>query len=118
MKQRILVSSIIMGLCTSLAIGNAWAQDQTPDTTEQKKKDTTELQGVQVTGSLIPRAQIETASPTITITSDDMKRQGFTNVYDALRSLPTAQGAVQDNQSTNSFTPGATTISLLGLRQR
>lgn len=114
MKQRLLVSSIIVGLYASLAAGGVAAQsaDGQP---QDKKKETTELQGVVVTGSLIPRAQIETASPTITITSAEMKKQGFSNVYDALRSLPTAQGAVQDNQSTNSFTPGATTISLLGL---
>lgn len=113
MKQRVLVSSIIMGLYASLAVGSAMAQSA--DDQQEKKKETTQLTGVTVTGSLIPKAQIETASPTLTITSDEMKKQGFSNVYDALRSLPTAQGAVQDNQSTNSFTPGATTISLLGL---
>lgn len=114
MKQRVLVSSIIMGLYASLAIGNAMAQSA-DDQSQEKKKETTELQGVTVTGSLIPRAQIETASPTVTITSADMQRQGFKNVYDALRSLPTAVGSVQDSQFNAGFTPGANTISLLGL---
>jgi outer membrane receptor for ferrienterochelin and colicin len=68
-----------------------------------------------VTGSLIPKAQIETASPVVTITAEDIQRNGFKNVYDALRSLPTSVGSVQDNQFTNSFTPGASTVSLLGL---
>ena len=105
-----------MGLCASISVGNAWAQsagDQSES--KDKKKDTTELQGVTVTGSLIPRAQIETASPVITITGQDITREGFKNVYDALRSLPTAVGSVQDSQFTNSFTPGASTVSLLGL---
>ncbi|MBS0590785.1 MAG: TonB-dependent receptor [Proteobacteria bacterium] len=113
MKQRPLVTSIIMGLCASFVINSAMAQSA--DDQSQEKKKNTELQSVVVTGSLIPRAQIETASPTLTITSADIKKQGFTNVYDALRAMPTAQGAVQDNQSNNSFTPGATTISMLGL---
>lgn len=103
-----------MGLYASLAVGNAFAQSA-DDQSDSKKKEATELTGVTVTGSLIPKAQIETAAPTITITGEEMKKQGFSNVYDALRSMPTAQGAVQDNQSTNSFTPGAQTISLLGL---
>ncbi|MEP6940948.1 MAG: TonB-dependent receptor plug domain-containing protein, partial [Rudaea sp.] len=115
MKQRLLVSSIIMGLCASLSIGNAHAQSSDDQSSDQKKKETTELQPVMVTGSLIPRAQIETATPVVTITSQDIEKQGFKNVYDALRSLPTAVGSVQDSQFTNSFTPGANTVALLGL---
>jgi outer membrane receptor protein involved in Fe transport len=115
MKQRLLVSSIVMGLCASLSIGNALAQSADDQNADQKKKETTELTGITVTGSLIPRAQIETATPVVTITSEDMDKQGFKNVYDALRSMPTAVGSVQDSQFTNSFTPGANTISLLGL---
>src|SRR5689334_12121995 len=116
MKQRLLVSSIIMGLCASMSLSSAWAQsagDQSEG--KEKKKETTELQGVVVTGSLIPRAQIETASPTITITNQEIEKQGFKNVYDALRSLPIAVGQVQDSQNTNTFTPAANTVSLLGL---
>jgi len=108
-----------MGLCATLAAGAVLAQD-TADQSGQtdatkKKKDTQEFETVVVTGSLIPKAQIETASPVITITAADIRREGFKNVYDALRSLPVATGSVQDNQFTNSFTPGAGTVSLLGL---
>jgi outer membrane receptor protein involved in Fe transport len=118
MKQRVLVSSILMGLCVTLNSGAVLAQDSgnpSDQTAEQQKKKAQEFETVTVTGSLIPKAQIETASPVITITSADIERQGFKNVYEALRSLPTATGSVQDNQFTNSFTPGANTVSLLGL---
>lgn len=117
MKQRLLVSSIVLGLCASLGAGSVFAQDTSSDqqTSDSKKKATQEFETVTVTGSLIPKAQIETASPVITITANDIKREGFKNVYDALRSLPTSTGQVQDNQFTNSFTPGASTVSLLGL---
>jgi outer membrane receptor protein involved in Fe transport len=67
-----------------------------------------------VTGSRIPRTQLETASPVTTITADEIKSQGFRNVSDVLRAQPLATGAVQDNQFAG-FTPTATTISLLGL---
>jgi outer membrane receptor protein involved in Fe transport len=124
MKQRALVSSILVGLCATFAFPVASAQssageaatDQAGADQNAKKKDEAQaFETVTVTGSLIPRAQIETASPVITITAQDIQRQGFRNVYDALHSLPVATGQIQDNQSTNSFTPGANTISLLGL---
>jgi outer membrane receptor protein involved in Fe transport len=70
---------------------------------------------VVVTGSLIPQIQQETASPVIAISAEDIQRQGFRNVSDVLRAQPLATGAVQDNQFSGGFTPGATTISLLGL---
>jgi outer membrane receptor protein involved in Fe transport len=117
MKQRLLVSSILVGLCATFTAGTVLAQD-VPDqqtTADQAKKKPQEFEAVIVTGSLIPKAQIENASPVVTITADDIQRNGFKNVYDALRSLPVSTGQVQDNQFTNSFTPGASTVSLLGL---
>ncbi|KRF02092.1 hypothetical protein ASG87_11455 [Frateuria sp. Soil773] len=74
-----------------------------------------DLTTVQVTGSLIPKAEIETASPTIQITTEDMKRQGFNTVYDALKALPIATGAVQGPQGASTFTTGAQALSLFGL---
>ncbi len=119
MKQRLLVSSILLGLSASFAVGHAFAQSsgQTPsDTTDQdKKKETTQLKGITVTGSLIPQAQIETAAPTVTISAADIQKQGFANVYDALRALPLATGGVQDGQFQGGFTQGAHEISILGL---
>ena len=121
MKQRLLVSSIIMGLCVSMSAGTALAQDTGDESGQQstdqakKKQEAQEFGTVVVTGSLIPKAQIETASPVITITAANIQKEGFKNVYDALRTLPVSTGQVQDNQFTNSFTPGASTVSLLGL---
>lgn len=86
--------------------------DQPTSTDGKKAKN---LGAVTVTGSLIPKAQIETATPTIQITAEDIKAQGFVTVSDALRSLPQANGAVLGNAYTNGFTPGANTISLFGL---
>ena len=120
MKQKLLVSSILMGLAVAMPISSLYAQT-TPDQSDQSsssKKDENQpqkLQTVPVTGSLIPQAQVENSSPVITITTEQMERQGFGTVYDALRAQPISTGAVQDNQFTAGFTPGAQTISLLGL---
>ena len=74
-----------------------------------------QLEPVIVTGSWIPQIQQENASPVVAITAEDIDRQGFQNVSELLRAQPLATGAVQDNQFSGGFTPGATTISLLGL---
>jgi outer membrane receptor protein involved in Fe transport len=129
MNRKLLASAI----CASLFVaGTAYAQDNTapqqaqdqsataaqPNTSnsqqDQEKKAKT-LNTITVTGSLIPQSKIETANPTITITAQDMTNKGFANVYDALRSQPLSTGAVQDSQFSAGFTPGAETISLLGL---
>jgi len=83
--------------------------------TDEKTAKAKKLQAVTVTGSLIPRAQIEGPSPVTTITSKDIDQQGFTDTFDALRSLPIANGSVQDPQFTGGYTPGAKTVSLFGL---
>lgn len=93
---------------------NATGQSDQSTTPDQKKKAKT-LQTIIVTGSLIPQSQIETANPVITLSAQKLQAQGFGTVYEALRAQPLATGSVQDNQFTNGFTPGAQTISLLGL---
>lgn len=120
MNRKLLATAI----CATLAL-SAWtdvaraqdagATDTAANQDQSAKKEAKELQRVTVTGSLIPQAQIETASPVVTITADDLNKKGFANVYDALRAQPLSTGAVQDSQFTNGFTPGANTVSLLGL---
>lgn len=119
MKQRVLVSSILLALCAGAVTTVARAQtsddqaSQTQSTTAEKKGQ--RLKTIVVTGSLIPQAQVETASPVITISAQQLERQGFGTVYDALSAQPLSTGAVQNNQFNIGFTPGAQTISLLGL---
>ena len=113
MDRKLLVTAICAALTWPLAIDTVHAQEVAAEATAEE--DATELDRVLVTGSRIPRAQLETASPVITITAEDIQRQGFRNVSDVLRAQPLATGAVQDNQYAGSFTSNATTISLLGL---
>ncbi len=113
MNRKLLTTSISAVLAMS-AWANAHAQDSKAEDVK-KKEDATSISTVTVTGSLIPQAQIEGANPVTTITAEDIRRQGFRNVADVLRSQPLSTGAVQDNQFSGGFTAGASTISLLGL---
>jgi outer membrane receptor protein involved in Fe transport len=117
MDRKLLVTAICAALAWPLAATQAHAQEAEAAQEQQpaQEGEAVELDRVLVTGSRIPRAQVETASPVITITAEDIQRQGFRNVSDVLRAQPLATGAVQDNQYAGSFTSNATTISLLGL---
>ncbi len=116
MQRNLLAAAIGAVLVLSSVPKLAFAQDAQADADKQKEAEAaSEMETIRVTGSLIPQAQRETASPLTVITSADIERQGFRNVYDALRSQPLATGAVQDSQFAGGFTPGASTISLLGL---
>ena len=76
-----------------------------------------ELETIQVTGSRIPRAQIEGPAPITVITAEQIQSSGFTSVPDVLRSLSQASGSVQGQQNTTSAqsTPGAQAVDLRGL---
>ncbi len=99
------------------------AQDQT--TTNQQNQNVpaaaattanaTNLKGVVVTGSLIPQSQVETATPVVIITAEDIEARAYANVYQVLQQTSFATGRVQNNASSASFTQGAETISLFGL---
>ena len=55
-----------MGLCASLTAGTVLAQiasDQATEQTSADKKKTQEFEAITVTGSLIPKSQIENISP-------------------------------------------------------
>lgn len=70
---------------------------------------------VVVTGSRIPRATIEGPSAVTVITAEDITRQGYKNVFDALNNQVQNSGFVQGADFGNTFTPSANTISLRGL---
>ena len=66
--------------------GAAFAQDQTADQSSQP----TELDRIEVTGSRIPKADVETAQPIITLSRDQIQKQGFNSVADILQNLTSA----------------------------
>ncbi|MYM32747.1 TonB-dependent receptor [Duganella sp. FT94W] len=70
---------------------------------------------VVITGSRIPRASVEGPSAVTVITGDDIAKQGYRNVFDALTNQTQNSGFVQGADFGNTFTPSANAISLRGL---
>lgn len=94
------------------------AQDATqePAPGQPTSSQTTQtLDKVTVTGSRIKRTEIEGPAPVTVITSEDIEREGFTTVYDALNTLTQFTGSVQNELTTNGFTPNANVVNLRGL---
>ncbi|MCZ4338801.1 TonB-dependent receptor [Shewanella colwelliana] len=75
--------------------------------------DEDKVERIEVTGSRIKRTDMETATPVTVMSADDMAKQGFTNIQDALESLTSTTGAMT-TQSVHGFTPAASSISLRG----
>lgn len=66
------------------ATGSAFAQDTTSGS---QGGDAQQLDRIEVTGSRIPRADVETAQPIITLSREQIQNQGFTSVADILQNL-------------------------------
>ena len=77
----------------------------------------TNLDTVQVTGSRIPRAQVEGPAPITLITADDIRASGYTSVPEVMQSLTQNGGETQSQQSAGGadFSPGAQQVDLRGL---
>lgn len=85
-----------------------------PDADETR---TTELETIQVTGSRIPRSQIEGPAPVTVMTAAEIQANGFTSVPDVLRAMTQNGGETQSQQSFSGgdFSPGAQQVDLRGL---
>lgn len=73
------------------------------------------LGAVTVSGSLIRHADIQTATPTSTITAADIHARGFNSLAEVLQNSVLATGSLQGPQFAGSFTQGAQPVSLFGL---
>ncbi|KAB8040242.1 TonB-dependent receptor plug domain-containing protein [Janthinobacterium aquaticum] len=90
------------------------AQAQTPAPAADSTAAATP-QAVVVTGSRIPRASLEGPSSVTILTGDEITKQGYKNVFDALNNQVQNSGFTQGEDYGNTFTPSANTISLRGL---
>lgn len=73
------------------------------------------LEKVTVTGSRIPRAQVEGPSPVNVITREEIAARGYRNVYDAIASQTQNTGMTQGEDYGNTFQPAASALNLRGL---
>ncbi|MBP6799475.1 MAG: TonB-dependent receptor plug domain-containing protein, partial [Luteimonas sp.] len=74
-------ASLPVALAAALASGHAAAQDAAPSA------DATTLDRIEVTGSRIRKAEVETAQPILTMSREDIQKQGFNSVFDILQNL-------------------------------
>lgn len=104
------IFSVAFCACFMGISGNSWAQAAT-----EEGEDELALDKVKVTGSRISRVQIEGPSPVTVLTSEDMQKQGFTTVFEALNTLTQNVGNTQDDQFAGGFTQNANVVDLRGL---
>jgi outer membrane receptor protein involved in Fe transport len=104
-----------LGLAPGLAF-TAPAPQQDTAAAAADDDDATELEEVVVTGSRIPRAQVEGPAPITVFTVEDIQREGFNTIADALATLTQQSGAaVQTEFDSGTFTQNANVIDLRGL---
>ncbi len=72
------------------------------------------LETITVTGSRIPRTELETATPVVVIDSVQIEREGLTTIHEALSTLTQATGSIQKEQF-GGFMQDANVIDLRGL---
>ena len=93
--------------------------ESTPAQPQQAEEPppTTDLGTVQVTGSRIPRTQVEGPAPITVMTSEEIQASGFTSVPEVLQSLSQNSGETQSQQSAGGadFSPGAQQVDLRAL---
>jgi len=95
------------------ACGALFALQSAPAWAESLTK---ELSAVIVTGSNLPRSDMETPSPVQIITAEDLHKSGYTSVAEVLQHI-TANGQGTLSQGfAAAFAAGATGISLRGLK--
>ena len=82
--------ALAVGVTTLAGTGVAFAQDTTTTTPSTETDQAKTLDRIEVTGSRIPKAEIETAQPIITVTREDIQKQGFNSVADILQNLTSA----------------------------
>ncbi|WP_454830259.1 TonB-dependent receptor plug domain-containing protein [Pseudoxanthomonas wuyuanensis] len=109
-------SRLTMALVTALIVPATGAMAQeVQQSTAPSSDSTATLDKVVVTGSRIKRAEIEGPAPVTVITAEDIEKQGFSTVYDALNTLTEFTGSVQNELNQSGFTPNASFLNLRGL---
>ncbi|WP_119718840.1 TonB-dependent receptor plug domain-containing protein [Cognatilysobacter tabacisoli] len=104
-KLRDAISFALVG--TIAGTGVAFAQE-----TEQQEQATT-LERIEVTGSRIKRADVETSQPVFSLSREDIAAQGLTSVGDVIQNI-TANGSTL-NSTFNNGGNGETRVSLRNL---
>lgn len=86
-----------------------------PPAPQGSDKGTTELAAITVTGSALPRIDVETPSPVTTITADQIQKSGLTTVSDVIRAVSADNSGSIPPAFTGGFAAGSSGVALRGL---
>ena len=111
MTRELMAAALLAALQFGFAAATADAQETDTTSTGTSQK----LETVEVTGSHIPRAEIEGPAPIVVISAEDIRNNGFATAADIMTSLTQNLGEVDNNQNTDGFSPGAQAVDLRGL---
>jgi outer membrane receptor protein involved in Fe transport len=122
-RRGVLASSLALALFAPYAVAQtstASAGDQQQGTSsnnsqQNSKQNAKELKTVVVTGSMIPRVEVEGPTPVVSLTGEQIKEQGFTTLYEFLDSLPQVGQQVSDPASWGSSSVNARSVNLRGV---
>ena len=102
-----LLSLAILGALTLPVL----AQQAPPASDENTEK----LEAITVTGSRIPRADIEGPAPVTVIEAGNIDTGGYRSVFDIVSAISQNTGVVQGEDFGSTFTPAANVLNLRGL---
>lgn len=108
-----LTRAIRLSLPVGLALAPAMLHAQAA--ADDSNKQATNLDAVTVTGSLVRRVDVETASPVVVVDRQQIEQSGKQTLGDLLQALPGIAGDATNPQVNNGGGDGASTVSLRGL---
>lgn len=91
------------------------AQDTGSSASPPQDQNAKQLQTVTVTGSALPRIDVETPSPVTVITAQQIQRSGLTTLSDVVRAISSDNSGSVPNAFSNGFAAGASGVALRGL---
>ena len=103
---------LALPIAAALASGVS-AQDAPVAPAPQEK--TTDLQTITVTGSALPRIDVETPSPVTTISAEQIQKSGLTTVSDVVRAVSADNSGSIPSSFTAGFATGSSGVALRGL---
>ncbi|WP_426271833.1 TonB-dependent receptor domain-containing protein [Dyella kyungheensis] len=124
LRRSVLASSLAFALFAPLAFAQSAPSGSDQSSAQQapadapapgKSNKTVDLQGVTVTGSMIPRSQVEGPAPVVSVTAQQIKDQGFTTLWEFLDSLPQVGQQTSDPASWGSSSVNARSVNLRGV---
>ena len=116
MKRNKLALSLA-GLFLTSTSSVVFAQDNSPAAQPQasQEQQAKQLQTITVTGSALPRVDVETPSPVTVITAAQIERSGLKTVSDVVRAISADNSGSIPTSFTAGFAAGSSGVALRGL---